>query len=355
MPAENDGDEVYHDLADLPSVGPILAKRLYEEITPSSLSDVLEYDRTEGLQSIDGIGPSRRKTIASALENDKIDSPSDSRKDAQPDGRERFLGKLRCPFCPESSIVPRRMSFHCSSCGRRFNEYRNIIDFVDDGTASPGLVQTVMESPLYARVYEEYMRPTLTRFVSQRSMTEEYALSTRYLDLDADSDVLDVGCGTGNFTRHFARHRRALDQNKDGLILGIDLSWPMLNRARRYAKRDGLENRVHFLRGNAERMPLRENSFTHVHCSGTLHLTKNIQATVQNFARVLKPKGTLVVGTFLLGEGYLRPFLKRTGEFFVDFHWFTRSELYDVLSRTGFEPRDESTAGDAITVKAQRI
>lgn len=354
MGDDTGSDGILERLKALPGVGPVLAGRMEEAIGPSHLSDVLQFANTSGLQTVKGIGASRSEIIREALEETLSEdgSPTTGRVTTS---RDRFLAKLRCPRCPDSKLVSQHMSYHCQSCGRNYNEYREIIDFSAESTEPPGLVQTVMESPLYARFYENLMRPVLTRLVSSRSMTEEYALSTRFLDLNRESDLLDVGCGTGNFTRHFVHHMRALEGDDRGLVVGLDLSWPMLERARVYSERDGLQSWIHLVRANATHLPLTENSFSHVHCSGTLHLTGNIQSTVQNFARVLKPGGTLVLGTFLLGRGLLRPLAKRTGELFTQFHWFTRNELYDVLTRTGFEIGNESIEGDAITIKAQRI
>ena len=48
--------------------------------------------------------------------------------------------------------------------------------------------------------------------------------------------VLDVGCGNGATTRGAARMAR------DGHALGIDLSEPMLDRARELARQEGIEN-----------------------------------------------------------------------------------------------------------------
>ncbi|MER6671728.1 methyltransferase domain-containing protein [Streptomyces sp. NPDC000983] len=61
----------------------------------------------------------------------------------------------------------------------------------------------------------------------------------------AGDRVLDVGCGTGRTTRLAAR--RAYD----GEVVGIDLSAPMLERARRDAAADGLDN-VTFEQGDAQ-------------------------------------------------------------------------------------------------------
>src|SRR5574341_2083498 len=57
--------------------------------------------------------------------------------------------------------------------------------------------------------------------------------------------VLDIGCGTGSTTRAAARAA------VDGEALGVDLSVPLVDRARRRAHQDGLIN-VRFEHGDAQ-------------------------------------------------------------------------------------------------------
>ena len=56
--------------------------------------------------------------------------------------------------------------------------------------------------------------------------------------------VLDVGCGTGQTTREAARAA------VDGSAVGVDVSAPMLERARRLSREQGLHN-VSYQHGDA--------------------------------------------------------------------------------------------------------
>lgn len=66
--------------------------------------------------------------------------------------------------------------------------------------------------------------------------------------------VLDVGCGTGGTTIAFARQLAA-----EGQCVGIDISAPMLDRARLSAAREQLP--VRFLQGDAQLHPFAPASF----------------------------------------------------------------------------------------------
>src|SRR6266508_3502360 len=66
--------------------------------------------------------------------------------------------------------------------------------------------------------------------------------------------VLDVGCGNGQTTRLAARRARR------GQVLGIDLSAPMLARARATADAEGVVN-ARFQQGDAQVYPFPAGGF----------------------------------------------------------------------------------------------
>ncbi|MDI3422513.1 class I SAM-dependent methyltransferase [Streptomyces luteolus] len=70
----------------------------------------------------------------------------------------------------------------------------------------------------------------------------------------ADGQVLDIGCGAGQTSRLAARRA------EHGRVLGVDLSAPMLDRARASAAREGLGN-VTFVRADAQVHPFSPGAF----------------------------------------------------------------------------------------------
>ncbi len=78
-----------------------------------------------------------------------------------------------------------------------------------------------------------------------RSMRGYAAAFDAAADVHADSRVLDIGCGTGQTTRHAARSA------PHGQVLGVDLSSQMIKVAQRLAEREGLAN-VEFQRADAQ-------------------------------------------------------------------------------------------------------
>lgn len=99
--------------------------------------------------------------------------------------------------------------------------------------------------------------------------------------------VLDIGCGTGQTTREAARAATA------GSALGVDLSGPMVDRARRLSEGEGLRN-VTFERADAQVHPFAPGDFT-VGLSrfGTMFFSDPVVAFT-NIGRALRPGARLV-------------------------------------------------------------
>ena len=99
--------------------------------------------------------------------------------------------------------------------------------------------------------------------------------------------VLDIGCGTGQTTRDAARSATA------GSALGVDLSRPMLDRARRLSEAEGVPN-VEFELADAQVHPFAPADFT-VGLSrfGTMFFTDPV-AAFTNIGRALRPGSRLV-------------------------------------------------------------
>ena len=99
--------------------------------------------------------------------------------------------------------------------------------------------------------------------------------------------VLDVGCGTGQATREAARSA------KSGSALGVDLSRPMVDRARRLSEEEGIPN-VSFELANAAVHPFVPRDFSlGISRFGTMFFTDPV-AAFTNIGRALRPGARLV-------------------------------------------------------------
>ena len=110
--------------------------------------------------------------------------------------------------------------------------------------------------------------------------------------------VLDAPTGSGV---SFARGAPATH----GLLVGLDLSRPMLERAASRRRAAGLRpQRVLLVRADVTRLPLLDASVDRVLCFNSLHCIPNVRAVIEEFRRVLKPGGELL-GTTLVEDAPL--------------------------------------------------
>ena len=100
--------------------------------------------------------------------------------------------------------------------------------------------------------------------------------------------VLDIGCGAGETTRDAARLAVA------GSVVGVDVSAPMIERARRLAKAAGLHN-VTFEQADAELHHFPEERFqVAISRFGVMFFADSI-AAFANIGRAMRPGGRLAM------------------------------------------------------------
>ena len=160
---------------------------------------------------------------------------------------------------------------------------------------STGSVQDIMLTGALPRVYERWWRPALGRIAKGLrgpSMEDEHRIARRLLDLRPGDAVLDVACGTGNFTRRFAQ---AVEPT--GLAVGVDLSETMLARAVRDTRSAGLDGQAAYMRAAAEELPFLDHTFDAVCCFAGLNLMADPHAAIADMTRVLTPGGRIALFT----------------------------------------------------------
>lgn len=126
------------------------------------------------------------------------------------------------------------------------------------------------------------------------------------LELRPDSEVLEIGCGTGLNFRHLLR---PLDPGC-GRLTGLDFSADMLRIARRRVEAKGWRN-VELVEADAARMELGRR-FDGVLFAYSLTMIPDWGGAIECAKRHLKPGGRLVVLDFgkFLGWGPLAPLMR---------------------------------------------
>nr|WP_282177493.1 malonyl-ACP O-methyltransferase BioC [Vibrio nereis] len=117
-----------------------------------------------------------------------------------------------------------------------------------------------------------------------------HRLLDRLSDDLSGKTVLDLGCGTGYFSQQLLQ--------RGANVICLDLSYDMLDAAR---QRCGDCN-VEYQQGDAECLPLDDNSVDIVFSSLTLQWCEDLSVPLKEMRRVLKPDGLMCFSTLLDGS-----------------------------------------------------
>jgi ubiquinone/menaquinone biosynthesis C-methylase UbiE len=146
-----------------------------------------------------------------------------------------------------------------------------------------------------------------------------------------ESEVLEIGCGTGSTAllhAPYVKHIRA-----------TDISENMLTIAREKAEAAGISN-VTFECASVDELTVPDGSLDIALALSILHLLPNRREVIARIHRMLKPGGYFVTSTVCLSDGYgflklILPFMQWIGKApYVDF--ITAKQLEDDFSAAGF-------------------
>jgi ubiquinone/menaquinone biosynthesis C-methylase UbiE len=110
----------------------------------------------------------------------------------------------------------------------------------------------------------------------------------RKFDLAGAKDILDVGCGAGQITKHLLKYA-----DEDSAITCFDLSHEMVRRSRARLKND----RPAFLVADVTQLPFADETFDCVTCGYVLEHLPDARDGLSELARVMKPGGRMLLLT----------------------------------------------------------
>src|SRR5271169_4443398 len=205
----------------------------------------------------------------------------------------------------------------------------------DEGPAkNTGPIQAVWASSIGSMLYDN-AQALSRRFLSSLQHPIEW------LNIPQGGIALDVGAGPGSITASLARAA-----GPDGLALGVDISEPMLARA----VRAEAGPQVGFLRADAQRLPLRDQTVDAVVSIAVLQLVPDPAAALAEMARVLRAGGRLAV---------MVPTAGRAARFWrmlpnIGAHLFGEDEIGDILEDHGFTSVRTNNFGTLQWLRAKR-
>ena len=138
---------------------------------------------------------------------------------------------------------------------------------------------------VFQQIYKKYdFMNSLISFNQHKGWRKK---ALRLMDIQAGQNVLDVCCGTGDWTL-------ALGEavGPDGHVTGLDFSDNMLSVARHKLEQSGIKN-YDLDHADAMNMPYSDHSFDRVSIGFGLRNVPDYLKVLKEINRVLKPSGTL--------------------------------------------------------------
>jgi arsenite methyltransferase len=198
------------------------------------------------------------------------------------------------------------------------NGYLDLLGAAEDPDVpkNTGAIQAAWASPIGSMFYDN------AQAISRRLLSA-WQHPVDWLDIPSGGTALDVGSGPGNVTASLAGAA-----GPDGLALGVDISRAMLERAVRAES----GSNVGFIRADAQRLPLRDNTVDAVVSLAVLQLIPNPAAALAEMARVLRPGRKLAIMVPTVGStARFWRMLPNGGA-----HIFDDDEIADILEDNGF-------------------
>jgi ubiquinone/menaquinone biosynthesis C-methylase UbiE len=149
--------------------------------------------------------------------------------------------------------------------------------------------------------------------------------------LDAESLVLDVGCGPGNTAI-------LIGQKYGSQVLGIDISEVMVAQAKDRARRHGLTDKVAFRAANIFWLPFEDDCFDIVIVESVLTtLPGDKQQALMEMVRVLRPGGRIGINETTIDPSAPAEFLKLLDEHPAIHGHFTPQTLRNFFEQAGLQ------------------
>jgi ubiquinone/menaquinone biosynthesis C-methylase UbiE len=157
--------------------------------------------------------------------------------------------------------------------------------------------------------------------------------------------LVDVGCGSGRLLIQIAKKINNLN------LIGVDVAKEMIGFANEHVKSYEFEDRIELREGSVEKLPLNDNSIDFIVSTLSLHHWENPIKAFEEFFRILKDDGILLIFDFRrdsrnLCFGFLKfitrvivpKALKKVGEPLGSLQAsYSLSELNEIVNSTAFE------------------
>lgn len=227
--------------------------------------------------------------------------------------------------------------------------------------------QALFQLPQVAFAYERGWRSNFKRAGFPGPTVEaDLALDFLFPTPPEDTEILlDMSCGTGILSRHLA-----LQSNFVLNIIAADISHAMLSEASSRIKKDvtlSSTEIVQFIRADVSSLPFCDGALQSVHAGAALHCWPELQDSLKEIRRVMKPGGRFFATTFFKSAYWPRgggvvgrvakvaiPVVDRLQTYIPitrAYRFFNRDELEYLLKAAGFASVEVEERGGCAIVR----
>ncbi|KAI8476391.1 MAG: S-adenosyl-L-methionine-dependent methyltransferase [Monoraphidium minutum] len=265
---------------------------------------------------------------------------------------------LACPICQTTTfdVPPPPAAYQRVACPRCQRTFEPAGASYLDLTLTSGAPQRVFKQrtpqatelfrqPLISFVYERGWRQNFAG-AGFPGPEKEFEMAMRYLQPTLGGTLVDASCGTGLFTRLFAR------SGKFAGVVALDYSETMLDQAQAYFRDDPQlaaagSTPIVCVRADIARLPFATGSVDAIHAGAAIHCWPNPQAALAEISRVLRPGGVFAASTFLtpfaplgelVGDDAVRPIAQALNPFSGaggTIRYWDEGELVDLVTAVG--------------------
>ncbi|MBL4740017.1 MAG: class I SAM-dependent methyltransferase [Sneathiella sp.] len=130
----------------------------------------------------------------------------------------------------------------------------------------------------------------IVAFIMASETEPENVQTLKFLEIQPNDRILEVGCG------HGATLRSAAKQCANLSVTGIDFSDVMVNVARRRNRKFITSGHMKIHKGDSANLPYLNDGFNKIYSVHTIYFWQNPEIHLQEIRRVLTPGGQFVLG-----------------------------------------------------------
>ncbi|KAL8492327.1 hypothetical protein ACS0TY_023808 [Phlomoides rotata] len=230
----------------------------------------------------------------------------------------------------------------CSSCRKSYSALDSHLDLTITGGntvyGEPMAPSTqLFRLPLVSFLYERGWRQSFWFWGGFPGPEKEFELIKDYLKPVVGGNIVDASCGSGMFSRLFAKSRLF------SVVVALDFSEAMLRQCYDFIKQEDdkfPQEDIVLVRADISRLPLASGSVDALHAGAALHCWPSPSAAVAEISRVLKPGGVFVATTYIV-DGLLsyipllRPLRQNFAQLSGSHVFLSETELEELCTACG--------------------